>query len=258
MSNLRISHYNILKGGAQKEKYILKVVSEINPDICGFLEVVGTKKRIQYIKKIISDAGYDYFFLAKANSKYNIAVFSKIPIKTRTIKKGIRHSIAQVEIKDGPFKNMNIFFLHLTPAGEDERLKETRILKKHLPKSDNFLIMGDFNSLSNRDPYDRVKLIRKFKKNKIVKYGAEKLRFDVIKTLEKNNLIDVSSFLKKKFTFTTPTPSNTDKSHAAKIRIDYAFTTKKLIKNIQNIQVSKGEMADKASDHYPLTVQLHK
>jgi endonuclease/exonuclease/phosphatase family metal-dependent hydrolase len=253
---MRIASYNILSGGRGRLKYIAKAIKEINPDICGILEAVGWQNKKDYYKKFAENSGYHFFYLAIANSKYNIAVFSKIPLQIKTIKKGIRHVVVEAVIKKGQFKGFSIFFVHLSPISENARLLEFKELLKYINKSKNAIIIGDFNSLSANDPYDKRNLLKIFQKNNIVKFGADKLRFDVIKKIESAELMDAVKYLKATFIVTTPTLSNKDINHIANIRIDYAFLTKNILKYLKKMEVFKNSVADKASDHYPLYIEL--
>ncbi len=252
---LRIASYNILNGGEERLDKISTVIKKINPDICGILEAVGSQDKL---KGVANDLGYKFFDIAIANSKYNIAVLSKIPFTIKAIKTGIRHVILEATIENGLFKNFGIFFVHLSPISEDDRLLETRELLQNVAKFSEAIIMGDFNSLSPNDPYDQKELLQIFKKNNIIKYGTEKLRFDVIKKIESEGLVDTMNYLKHPFASTTPTPSNKDPNHSANIRIDYAFLTKNIIKYFKKAEVFKNEVADMASDHYPLFIELQK
>ena len=254
----RIASYNILYGGENRLKRISGVIKKINPDICGILEAVNWQNKKDYYKKFAKNLGYDFYTLAVANSKYNIAVFSKIPLKIKSIKEGIRHTILKAEIKIGPFKGVDIFFVHFSPISEDARLLEMEKLLKHIGKDSQAVIMGDFNSLSSNDPYNKKNLLKTFQKKNIAKFGIDKLRFDVIKKIETSGLTDAVKYLKTPFMFTTPTLSNKDINHIANIRIDYAFLTKNIIKYLKKIEVFKNSINEKASDHYPLYIELLK
>ena len=255
---LRIASFNILNGGEKRLKDISKVIKEINPDVCGILEAVGWEKKKDYFKKFANGLGYDFFNLAIANSKYNIAIFSKIPIKIKKIKKGIRHIVLEAIIDDGSFKKFNIFFVHFSPVSEDARLLEVEEILKYIKKDSKAIVIGDFNSLSASDSYDEKNLLKIFQKNNIKKFGDNKLSFDVIKKIESSGLVDTVDYLKCPFVATTPTSSNKDISHATNIRLDYAFLTKNILKYLRKVKVLRNGIADRASDHYPIFIELSK
>jgi endonuclease/exonuclease/phosphatase family metal-dependent hydrolase len=253
---LRIANYNILNGGKGRLKDISKVIREINPDICGILEAVDWQHDEKFFKTTANELGYKFFKIAVANSKYNIAIFSKISLGIKIIRKGFRHVVLKATIKNGLFKDFDVYFIHLSPISEDYRLLEVRKLLRHIKKSDKAIIMGDFNSLSSYDPYDKKSLLKIFQKNGIKKYGTDKLRFDVIKKIKSVKLVDAMNYLKKPFITTTPTSSNKDINHIANIRIDYAFFTKNILKYLKRMEVFKSSSTERASDHYPLFIEL--
>jgi len=253
---LRIASYNILNGGEKRLKYLSRAIKKMNPDICGILEAVGWEKERIDLQKIARDLEFSFFKVVKANSKYNIAIFSKIPLDVKNIKKEIKHVTLEAKIKTGSFKNLGIFFVHLSPVSEDERLKELKELTRHIKKYSKVIVMGDFNSLSSHDPYNHKKLLEAFKKNKVTKYGIERLDFDVIKKIQHLGFIDAVDYLKLPFIATTPTASNEDLNHATKIRIDYAFLSKNILTNLKKVKIIKNKLTDKASDHYPIYIDL--
>ena len=257
-NTLRIASYNILAGGENRLDFISNVIKEINPDICGILEAVGWQDKKEYFTKYANDLGYDLFEIAIANSKYNIAIFSKIPLEIKTIKQGFRHVVLEAKVKSGPYEGLSIFFVHLSPKLEDDRLLELEELFKNISQSEEVIIIGDFNSLSPHDSYDKDKLLEIFNAKNITKYGTDVLRFNVIEKVESFGFIDAANYLKYPFTASTPTPSNQDINHAANIRIDYAFLSKEILECLNKIEIVKNSVADQASDHYPLVINLIK
>lgn len=253
---LRIAHYNIRDGGKEQIDNVFKVIQQINPDICGILEAVGWQEGIESLKNKANVLGYNFFDLALANSKYNIAVFSKFPLVVKHIKKGFRHVVLEAVIQSGPFSGLSIFFVHFSPINEDDRLLELTNLLPYVSEFSQVIIMGDINSLSANDSYDHKVLLSQFQKNNVVKYGTDVLHFDVINKIESLGFTDASSHLNYSFTTTTPTLSNKDINHNMPIRIDYAFLSKNVLKNLSKIEILKNSITNEASDHYPLYIEL--
>jgi endonuclease/exonuclease/phosphatase family metal-dependent hydrolase len=254
---MRIAHYNILQGGQKRIKNISKVIKQIDPDICGILEAVGWQKNIHTYRKLGEKMGYQFFNIAVANYKHNIALFSKIPLDIKIITSNVKYSILQATIKKGQLKNTKIFFVHLSPVSEDARLLEIDELLKHT-QTKNIIVMGDFNSLSEADSYDKEKLLKTFQKTNISKYGTTALHFEVIKKVEHSKLVDAAKYLKYPFTASAPTKSNVDVAHATNLRIDYAFVSTNILKYLKKIEIFKSDEAEIASDHYPLVIELSK
>ena len=256
-NGLRIASYNILQGGGDRINNVLNVVKKINPDICGILEAVGWQDKENFRKKF-KELGYSFFKLALANSKYNIAVISKTPLHIKSIKRGFRHVVLQVTINNNNFNNLNIYFVHLSPLSEDARVLELNRLIKHTKKINNVIIMGDMNSLSQDDNYNEKILLKKLNARKITKYGTDFLRFDVIKKIKSSGFLDAMIYLNNPPTSSTPTSSNKDPHHASNIRIDYIFLKKNMAKYLKKAEIFKEKITEKASDHYPIYIELSK
>lgn len=257
-SKIRIGHYNIFCGGNGNLDNIFKIIEKMNLDICGILEAVDWEKKENIIKKYAKDSGFSIYKLAKANSKYNIAILSKIKIKINIIKKEIRHVVLKATIEEGPFLGLSIFFVHLSPVSEKDRLLEVKKIFKKIKNNTNNIIMGDFNSLSKNDPYKETELIKKLRENKITKYGIKKINFEVINEIEKFGLVDASKYLNIPFINTVPTQSNSDINHKINLRIDYVFMSSHYVQKINNMDVIKNKDTEKSSDHYPLLIELKK
>lgn len=254
---LKIFCLNMLKGGVGRMSHIQRLIKDLRPDICGLLEAVGDKKRIIFFEKFAKKNGYKFYF-AKANSKYNICVFSKLELSVKLIKKNIRHVAVQGKILEKNFKETKVIFVHLSPKTEDDRLKEIQEILSTKEIKNKTIIMGDLNSLSIQDGYNENILIKNLIKHSIHKFGDINIRFDVINKVIKNGFVDAVFYKKKKPVYTVPTSSNKDYTHAVKIRIDYAFVTKDLVKKIITAYVVKNRHSEKASDHYPLFLELKK
>ncbi|MEI7765482.1 MAG: endonuclease/exonuclease/phosphatase family protein [bacterium] len=255
-SKLRIAHYNILNGGEERLDRIQEVIKEIDPDICGILEAVDWQKEKNYFKNFAQKIGYQSYKLVEANSKYNIAIFSKVPILIKKLTQDFRHVAVQVILKEGKYKGLCVFFVHLSPISEEARLKELKKLLIYVKKHPEVIVMGDFNALSLKDPYNHKKLLHSFKEKNIVKYGVDQLRFDVVKKIESFGLFDSMNYLKIPFTFSVPTLSNRDINHAVALRVDYAFVTNGLLKHLKSAKIFKDKTSDIASDHYSFYIDL--
>jgi|SRR3989344_1684955 len=255
-NTLKIVSYNIAEGGENRLNYIIDAIKQMNPDICGILEAVEWQNQKDDIERTFNNTGYNIFHIAIANSKYNIAILSKIPVSIESIKEGFRHVVLKATIEGGAFNGLDMFFVHFSPKLEENRLDELKVLLQKMNKSQKTIIMGDINSLSPHDPYDRKSLIRTLQQKNIDKFGADELRFDVINEIEKEGFKDAWIHLNKPFDFSTPTPANKDPYHAAEIRIDYAFVSQNLLEKISGIEIVKNKTTDMASDHYPIYLEI--
>ncbi len=250
---LSIMSFNIFNGASDRIDKVLEVIKESNPDICGILEAVNWNEEDISLRKKFLSLGYPFFKVFRANSKYNIAVISKKDVTFSDIKKDIKHVVVCLKIKE-----LDIFFVHLSPISEEERLLELKEIFCHLNKKSKSIIIGDFNSLSYSDVDDYKSLLNSFQLRKIKKFGINVINFDVIKYLENNNFVDSLKILNKPYEFSVPTPFNQDLSHSEKIRIDYAFLSSNLIDDISNFEIIKNDLTDSASDHYPILLKIKR
>lgn len=253
---LRVAHYNIFRGGEDRLNVIGDILQQINPDICGILEAVDWHKKNKELSVFFKKKGFNFLKISKANSRHNIAIISKFPVKIKSYKQGFRHVVVKVSLKEKKYNEFSFFFVHLSHVSEKDRLKEVKNLIDII-NNKPCIIMGDLNSLSDVDPYGE-EILNKFKKLNITKFGKEKLTFSVIKKLKKLRFIDVAEYLGKSFITSVPTPFNKDPYHAVPIRIDYAFVSRELISYIKNQNILKNKKSNLGSDHYPLFIDIEK
>jgi exonuclease III len=117
--------------------------------------------------------------------------------------------------------------------------------------------MGDMNSLSPDDGYDQA-IIRGFNDMQLKKFTTDgELRFDAILKILSTEYTDSAVKLKKNKEYTVPTTINEHSAHS-NMRLDYVFLSQSLVSYIQDYKVVKNKLTDRASDHYPVVVELQK
>ena len=84
-----------------------------------------------------------------------------------------------------------------------------------------------------------------------------KLRFDAIGKILAQGYVDSSVRLGKNQEYTAPTTINEYAAHS-NMRLDYMFLSESLLPHLRKYEVVKNELTDKASDHYPVVVELGK
>jgi endonuclease/exonuclease/phosphatase family metal-dependent hydrolase len=113
----------------------------------------------------------------------------------------------------------------------------------------NYILTGDFNTLSDQEVYDKELLTLGHidymgSRATALKAADKLLDRRLIKHLRNSGLKDAFTEIKREFTFPTPILPK-----AAKMRLDYFFTSKISVKDTY---VIKNSLTDKASDHYPI------
>lgn len=261
MSTTRIMSYNVYQGGGDRFIYIKELISKVKPDILFIQEACDwfNSGRFDEIKTLL---GYDYSNCLYLNSNlrsssgriYDMALFSKYPIieskkfdDTETVWHSLGFVSVQIDYK------LNMVLAHLSPKSEDWRLKEVVRINNllDLNKSEPILLMGDLNSLSSDDDY--IDINEKLAAAGISKFGNPP-RFEAIDKLKSSGWQDI--FNKKECDMSiTVREVSEDKDHLD-LRLDYIMVNDLLVNKVKSFDIVIGELADKASDHYPVIVDL--
>lgn len=125
-----------------------------------------------------------------------------------------------------------------------------------LREKECYLLVGDFNALSNEDAYNREQLIGAF--TRIIGRAAyqkvpDMLRCAAIKAVRSAGLTDTFRAIHKEFNYTIPTDL-LSKDKSSGIRIDYIFCSPDF--KIRNAYIVKNRFTEQASDHYPVVAVL--
>jgi len=267
---LKIMQYNIRTGFRNTEKpydfegerikFAQKIIKKENPDILilneAYFESKNKSNIIMDYSKIFGFPFYAHGNYTKGLSPFwGHALLSKYPItKALNKSKGLA-GLFRTKIKIGQ-KIVNIDIIHISPIPFLSSKKQEAFVKKILiGKKENYILSGDFNSLSPKDDYHEKKMIEawsKFEKNakNVIK---EMLKRDAVRFVLSKNLLDTFKEKNKKFDFTIPTDF-LSKDKTSGIRIDFIFCSKEF--KIANSGIIKNKLAEKASDHYPIYAVL--
>jgi endonuclease/exonuclease/phosphatase family metal-dependent hydrolase len=280
---LKIMQYNILAGFRKFEKpYTLeenrlksaqKIVEKEDPDILALNEAYFESENKSAILMDYQKI-FDFPFYAHGNheNKMNFfwgnCILSKHPIifEENLSKKG--KSLLRLKIKiENKIIDLDVTHLSMIPLtnskGQGKLTKE--ILKG---KKSNYLLIGDLNSLSPLDKYNKKKMINSWSKfskgildmpHKDRKISTTKdlveemLKRDAVKEVSKKGLVDTYKKKNKNFDFTIPTDL-LSKDKSSGVRMDYIFCSKdfKVLKS----GIIKNKLTEMASDHYPIYAVL--
>lgn len=252
---MKLMAYNILKGGENRLGLILEVIKKENPDFLVVNEANGFDKNDelnQFSKKI----SLPYFKLSLSGEyNYHTAVFSKYSFKEIKEIRPLRNAGIFVVVET-EFGKISIIGAHLSPYTEDSKLSEIDLIINQQKQYPNRILMGDMNSLSDRDRYDE-KIIKGFNETQLNKFTTNgKFRFDVIDKIISFGYLDSAVIFNKQMISTVPTEIKQDKAHLTDMRIDYIFISDSLEDKIKNHSVIKNKITEKASDHYPIVIEI--
>jgi exodeoxyribonuclease III len=270
-ANLKVMTYNIWNGfdwgkdTIRKENWI-KWIQDKNPDVLALQELCGYNE--EKLKADASKWGHNYVKILKTEG-YPVGLTSRKPIRTKElVTDELWHGLLHCETY-----GIDFFVLHLSPADCDFRLKEANIITEKIKesKSDNYIILGDFNAHS---PFDEELLknnkvlLKKYSNSNPDKYSNLRLgEFDysVISRFLALPAIDVSKKyidIIDRYTFPSPVliglyRNSLDEVIQTRERIDYVLTSPIISVSCINVTIfNKGE-ADTFSDHYPVMAEFN-
>ena len=191
--------WNILFGGEDRFEKVLELVSRTSPDLLVLQEALGWEDRVR-LGRMATALGLPddprHALLGEARprgsgKRYHVAVVSRRPIQSVRLHNDpafIGHCLAEVELG-----GLTLFAAHFDSSHENLRFVEARYLRSRIDPqrfaSGRYLLAGDLNSLSRRDPYpsDLGTLLAAAGTDK---YGHPP-RFDVVEELESAGWIDL-------------------------------------------------------------------
>ena len=253
---MRLITYNILDGAIRTLPEITKIVQNEKPDYLTLNEAnTFANENSKILKQFARETGFPYFDIALSGEhNYHVAVFSKYPFKEIHKLQPLARACF-IGLIDSPLGELSVASLHLTPASEDKRNPEIDLIVSFQNRYGSRILTGDMNSLSRYDEYDQG-MIKDFNEVQIGKFTTEgKLRFDAIDKILSAGYFDAAVQLKKNKERTVPTPVNKDIAHA-QMRLDYFFLSHSLLTHLEEYAVLKNDLTNKASDHYPILVEL--
>lgn len=249
---MRVLTWNILFGGGDRFDAILERLSAASPDVAVLQECLGWDdrarlRRVAAVLNIPDDPRHAVLGRARARGSgkcYHVAVLSRTPIDRVRVHNDphyLGHCIVEAQIGD-----LTLFGAHFDSHHENLRFVEARYLRAQLDPArfaaGKFLLAGDLNSLSPRDPYPED-LAARVKAAETDKFGHPP-RFDVIPELESAGWIDLLHHRG------APAGWVTARRDRGGVRIDYRtdylFASPRMAETLSSIAILA---AGDASDH---------
>lgn len=253
---MKLMTYNILSGGKDRLPLIIKAINEVKPDYLTINEAnTFASNDNQVLKEVAKTINLPYYEIALSGEyNYHVTSFSKYPFK-KVIKLQPLMRACVVGLIETELGEISIASLHLTPYSEDLRHPEIDLILGYQKQYENRILMGDMNSLSPDDAYDQ-NMVKHFNEMQMKKFTKEgKLRFDAISKILSSGYTDTAVKLGKNKDYTAPTTINEYEAHSD-MRLDYIFMSESLVLYLTSYSVIKNETTNKASDHYPVVVEL--
>ncbi|MDP3980301.1 MAG: endonuclease/exonuclease/phosphatase family protein [Chlamydiota bacterium] len=256
---MKIICLNVEGGAGNKERFenLIRFVQKEQPDVLGLLELVDWDKNdFVKLKNFLDRTSFQDYLFCKANSPFHMALFTKKKIDLKVIlNEKVGHGLLKIKFSS-IIGSITVLLTHLTPGSEYARLREVKVVLRHVPQDDPVILMGDFNSLAIHDSYDVENLLAVFKELGIRKFGENEIIRLVIPKIIEYGFEDSAVLMKSAFIHTVPTLANQDQAHAFNLRLDYIFCTKSLASYLKQYQVIQNPDTNKLSDHYPVMTEF--
>ncbi len=237
-------------------EYAKKLINNEKPDILAINEAYFESENKSGILVNYQDI-FNYPYYTHGNYKgglspfWGSAILSKFPIiGSENNNKGLGGCLrTKIQIND---KIINLDLTHISPIPYLSNKKQEKTIKEIFKKTNkNYILTGDFNSLSPLDNYNQKEMLNAWSKifkdaNKQIK---EMLKRDAVRFVLSKGLIDSYKEKNKVFEYTIPTDF-LSKNKSTGIRIDYIFCSKEF--KVIDSGIIKNQLTEKASDHYPI------
>lgn len=264
-NRLRVITYNILEGmkldtSAGKPIFV-EWVKQMDPDVLALQEVTGFTQAS--LEKLAESYGHPYAVLLIEGEKFPVAITSKYPIvNVQKVSDNMDRGFIIARIKD-----FNVVSLHFTPFDYRKRRQEVDLLLANInahSSKQNWLIMGDFNTLSPADSanYSDGRMVENYLKYEkkyapIKKLADNKPDYTVIEKVLTNGFTDALKKTTPEFVKTVH-PKRFEPKTGTDVtsRIDFIFVSKDLVKKISTARVIVDDFTNNYSDHYPVLLDL--
>jgi exodeoxyribonuclease-3 len=198
---LKVMTFNILFGGEERFARILALIAHEQPDLLVLQECLGWEdgERLERVAQALGlprDEAHIRLGTARprgSGRRYHVGLASRRPLRTLRVHNDpsqVAHCLVQCELESGG--PLTVFGTHYDAHAEEPRLREAKYLNGLLAPTDFheglYLLAGDLNSLSRRDPYPS-NLAAQVRAAGTDKYGHPP-RFSVIEELEAFGWVD--------------------------------------------------------------------
>lgn len=268
---LRVMTYNILYGFHEQlgDSFVFQpdraaaareVVHAEEPDVLGLTEAVyGARARYLH-QDFASMFRLPHVFFGGDEGDWTSCLVSRYPIVDATRIPLGRHpagytmSAIRALVDAGEHGRWRFDLVHPSPhVPEAERVAafEPLLARTVEPR----VVFGDFNALSDEDPYTQAGLVADMLPhvNDPASLATTMLDRRLIETLRAAGLHDTMPVSAR--THTIPTRLERASTNGAKLRIDYVLVSDGI--TASDARVIQSDAADRASDHYPVVVNLH-
>lgn len=269
---VRVMTYNLLYGFHERTTDGLlyqparalaarEVVHAESPDILALTEAAYCDDRWTTIREdFVALFGLPHLFAAGFPGDFGNCLLSRFPIV-----KAERHALGGgsgppsalrvvLDVGEGR-RALHVDVVHPSPRiSESERVAAFEPLLASLASP--HIMVGDFNALSDEDPYEHARLTAQMKAYNVSNPEAVAtvmLDRQLLAATRARGLRDALPVDARKHTIPTKLP-RPNATQGAELRIDYVLVTNDI--NVRGGRIIQSDLTDKVSDHYPVVVDL--
>ena len=244
---VRLLSYNLLEGALpDRLPEALRVIASANADVIAIQEARYWRRRRREVFRRVSRRLGMRGILAPANSGFDLAVFSRLPILRQTnhgLDTVFLHTTLSVDLRAPDGNTLTLFNTHLRPDLPGRR-REARLLLRWMRqyRREYCAMCGDLNSLTAGDPVAR----RLIWPGSALEEGPQ----GVIAAIERARWIDC-------FRERNPRAAGFtlgERRRAA--RVDYIWASQRLAEKLVACRVHRHPELLSASDHSPLWAEF--
>lgn len=243
---VKLLSYNIRFGGRRRERELAEVIRNIAPDLVVFQEAIDTR----VISRLAAETNLPFW---AARPEHSIGYISRLETGHHEwhYPAGAKHSFLEIALKGSEER---IFGLHLSSMfskwSERRRVREIRALLQSIERHQEgfHVLVGDFNTLAPGETLD-VRRMPAWIRGLVWLSGRD-IQRETIQWMRDAGYVDGYRHLHpddKGCTFPVWDPH---------LRLDYVFVPQGFAQRLKGCQVVSDAAAGKASDHFPLLVQL--
>jgi exodeoxyribonuclease III len=243
---LRILSYNIRRGGAGREEPLAAVIRSASPDVV----VLQEATRPDVVERIARDSGMQQW---SARAGKSLALMSRAPVAHVAAHRPriSRHAFLEVAPSETAWR---VFGVHLSAVHaawtERRRVYELRALLKAIARHQQgpHVLIGDFNTVAPGDILDVRRLPHRLRA--LVWLSGGRIRWKTIATVLAEGYVDGFRYLNPDdLGYTLPTPE-------PHVRLDYAFIPGAFVRQLRSCEILKTADTARASDHFPLLLEI--
>lgn len=271
---IRLAELNIPSGGYKDYKdrsptpyFIREIIEGVRSLRTDFVSLIDTFRwdSVYNTDQLQTMFGYKHAYcinlnderLKKLGHNNGITVLTNYDnLEFSTVSLGTRDAV-KTSLKGD--NSLDIFSVYLDDISEETRLEQIRSLLHYVEPGKRTIIMGDFNSIADRD-VTKVEstLARIFRylprnvKKRLYSIEDKVAHRGTIKFLESKGFVDTAG---EKPEPTVPTKKNYQLISPF-LRLDYAFCTPDI--KVASMQVVRGKLFNHISDHFPFVLEIYK